>query len=159
MGQVSAPFAVKGWVKVKPYTDTPGALLDYPVWWIGEPEQARPVDVVQAHVHGPSVVALLEGCADRDAAARLTGALVSVRREDLPAAAADEYYWRDLIGLAVVNRQGIALGRVDRLLATGANDVLVVRGGRERLIPFVAAIVSEVDLAQRRIVVDWEPDF
>ncbi|MDA8093577.1 MAG: ribosome maturation factor RimM [Betaproteobacteria bacterium] len=159
MGQVVAPFAVKGWVKVKPYTDTPGALLDYPVWWLGEPEQARAAKVIQAHVHGPSVVALLEGCADREAAARLNGALVSVRREELPPAATDEYYWRDLIGLAVVNRQGVSLGRVDRLLATGANDVLVVEGSRERLIPFVGAIVSEVDLTHRRIVVDWEPDF
>ncbi|MEW5943009.1 MAG: ribosome maturation factor RimM [Pseudomonadota bacterium] len=159
MGHVSAPFGVRGWIKVHAYTETGDGLLDYPVWWVGKPGAWRECAVLDAEVHSKSLAAHLEGCNDRDAAAALRGALIAVPREALPPAEADEYYWNDLIGLRVVNAQGQDLGEVAKLLETGANDVLVVQGERERLIPFVAGTILEVDVDSGRIRVDWGADY
>ncbi len=159
MGHVSAPFGVQGWVKVKPYTESLDALARYPVWWVGKEGAFRQYAVEQADVHGNSLIVRLEDLADRNEAAKLKGLQVAVPRVQLPKAEADEYYWSDLIGLEVVNRQGDALGRVESLLGTGANDVLVVRGERERLIPFIDQVVLEVDLEKGRLLCDWDPDF
>lgn len=159
MGHVSAPFGVQGWIKVHAYTEAADGLFDYPVWWIGKPGAWREYEVVSGDVHGKSLVAQLAGCADRNAAAALKGSQIAVPRKSLPAAEADEYYWNDLIGLRVVNTQGQDLGQVEKLLETGANDVLVVRGERERLIPFVANSVLEVDLKAGCIRVDWDADY
>jgi 16S rRNA processing protein RimM len=161
MGRIAAPFGVRGWVKVKPYSEDPDALMDHPVWLLGRGEQWREVRVEDCRGHGEYLVALLEGVADRDAAETLAGMEVALRRDALPEPEEDEYYWSDLVGLAAVNRDGVPLGRVDHLLDTGANDVLVVKddgNGRERLIPFTAHTVDEVNLQDRIIRVDWHPD-
>jgi 16S rRNA processing protein RimM len=111
-------------------------------------------------VHGGSaLVARLEGIDDRDQAASLRSAQIAVPRSALPAAPKGEYYWADLIGLCVVNCEGVELGVVDEVFATGANDVLVVRGARERLIPFVQSVVIEVDLDALRLKVDWGAEY
>jgi 16S rRNA processing protein RimM len=111
-------------------------------------------------VHGATVVARLAGCDDRDAAARLRGAELAVPREALPAAAPGEYYWADLVGLDVVNAGGESLGKVQELFSTGANDVMRVGEGKgERLLPFVGTVVRNVDLAARRIEVEWGLDW
>jgi 16S rRNA processing protein RimM len=115
--------------------------------------------VEEGSVHGRGVIAKLAGVDEREAAAALKGAEVAVARASLPQAPAGEYYWADLQGLRVINLQGEELGRVSHLLETGANDVLVVRGERERLIPFVAAYVVKVDLAGGELVVDWGADY
>lgn len=159
MGRIAAPFGVQGWIKVQPFTKEVGGLKDFPVWWLGSGDNWRQYPVLEAGIHGQTLIAKLAGCDDRDAAARLKGCEIAVPREQLPAAGADEYYWADLIGLAVVNAQDEALGTVSDLLATGANDVLVVRGERERLIPFIAQVVLEVDLVAKRIRVDWGADY
>ncbi len=119
----------------------------------------------QAREHSDSVVAQAQGVDDRDAAEALRGARIFVPRSSFPTAAEDEYYWVDLIGLEVVNREGVALGSVRELLATGPQTTLVLsfpqEGGKEgeRMIPFVSAFVDRVDIAGRRIVVDWQPDY
>jgi 16S rRNA processing protein RimM len=159
MARVVAPFAVKGWIRVQPFTQLPASLLDYPVWWLGREGGWTPRALEEGAVHGKSVVAKLAGCDERDAAAAMQGLEVAVPRSQLPQSQPGEYYWSDLLGLAVRNLQNQALGRVERLLETGANQVLVVRGDRERLIPCVAAFVVTVDLAQGEIVVDWGLDF
>jgi 16S rRNA processing protein RimM len=160
MGRVAAPFGVKGWVKIAPFTESPATFARYRRLWVGRQGEWREVTVEEAAVHGVSVVARLAGCDDRDAAARLKGAELAVPREALPAAGPDEFYWADLVGLEVVNGAGQSLGRVAGLFSTGANDVLRVGEGRdERLLPFVAAVVRKVDLAARRIEVDWELDW
>ena len=159
MGRIAAPFGVLGWVKVQPFTEKIDGLLGFPVWHLGRGEQWREVKVLEADVHGKSLVAKLQGCNDRDAAAALKSLEIAVPREDLPEAAENEYYWADLIGLEVVNAQGEVLGIVADVLETGANDVLVVEGKRERLIPFIAQVVLKVDLAVRRINVDWGADY
>jgi 16S rRNA processing protein RimM len=159
MGRIVAPFAVKGWIKVQPFTQLPGGLLDYPLWWVGEGDHWSPRRLEEGAVHGKSVVARLERCEEREAAAAMAGWQVAVPRSQLPPSREGEYYWTDLLGLAVRNLQGQALGRIVRLLETGANQVLVVTGDRERLIPFVSTVVVAVDLAQGEMVVDWGEDF
>jgi 16S rRNA processing protein RimM len=159
MGRISAPFGVKGWVKVQPNTAAAQNLLAYKTWWVEDGGERRSLSVAQARVHGRAVVAKLDGCDDRDAAAALRGRTVAVPREALPDARSGEYYWADLIGLAVENESAQSLGRVTGILQTGANDVLVVAGERERLIPFIAAVVREVDLPAGVVRVEWDADY
>lgn len=159
MGRINAPFGIKGWIKIKPFTETLDALLDYPEWQIGKGNQWRKVDVEDATLHGDFVVAKFSGCNDRDAAFALRGQEIAVDREELPDTEEGEYYWEDLIGLTVVNREGVELGKVSSLMETGAHDVLVVKGEKEILIPFVEVYVLNVDLAQGRIEVDWGLDY
>lgn len=161
MGHVGAPFGVKGWVKIHPYTETQDALLGYPAWWLGSEAKAdwRRVRVAEAVCQGKGLVARLEDCADRDAAARWRGLEVGLQRSELPPEESGEFYLADLEGLAVVTLQGEELGVVGGFLETGANPVMTVKGERERLIPFVPAVVREVDLEAGRIAVDWGADF
>jgi 16S rRNA processing protein RimM len=159
MGRIAAPFGILGWVKVQPFTEEVSGLLDFPVWNLGRGEQWREVKVLETEAHHKTLVARLDGCNDRDAAAALKGLEVAVPRAALPEAADNEYYWSDLVGLEVVNVQGEVLGKVTEVLETGANDVLVVAGERERLLPFIAQVILDVDLAAGRINVDWGADY
>jgi 16S rRNA processing protein RimM len=159
MGRIVAPFGIKGWVKIEPYAAAPGNLLEQKEWWLASASGWQPCPVEGAQEHGSSVVAKLAGCDDRDAAARMKGREVALPRSVFPPAAPGEYYWADLIGLRVENVQGQAFGVVERLMETGANDVLVVAGERERLIPFIADVVKRVDLEGGGILVDWDADY
>ncbi len=160
MGRVVAPYAVRGWIKLQTFTEYLDSLLDYPVWRLGKDGRWRDYRVLDGKIHGQYLMAGLEGVEDRSAAEALMGLDVAVLREEMPEADEDEYYWDDLIGLDVVNLAGEALGRVEGLLETGANDVLQVRNGEaERLLPFVDAVVKEVDLEAGRLVVDWGLDY
>ncbi len=159
MGRISAPFGVKGWVKVQPNTAATGNLLAYQTWWVGREGDWREIAVAEARVQGRALAARLEGYDDRDAAAALRGTLVAVPRAALPRTQSGEYYWADLIGLAVVNASAQGLGRITGVLETGANDVLVVAGERERLIPFIAEVIRDVDLAAGVMRVEWGVDY
>lgn len=163
MGRVAAPYAVKGWIKVQPFTECLDSLLDYDFWWLGHEEGRRKnwraCRVLEGKVHGQTLLARLEGVDDRDAAEALKGLDVAVDRSEFPETGEDEYYWDDLIGLEVVNTEGVTLGKVEGLLETGAHDVLRLAGERERLIPFVEAFVREVDLNGKRILVEWGADW
>ena len=152
-------FGVKGWVKVFSYTQPREAILDYDRWRLRRGANWHRVRVAEGKRHGKSVIAHLEGVDDRDEAATWIGADIAIARNDLPAAAEGSYYWADLEGLRVVHRDGTELGRVAYLLETGANDVLVTEGERERLIPFIAdKVILGVDLDNGVIHVDWEWD-
>ncbi len=159
MGRIAAPFGIKGWVKVQPFSEDPGTLLDFESWRVGRGEQHTHYSVEAAQDHGKALVAKLAGIDDRDAAYALRGQEISVAKSALPPPQDNEYYWSDLIGLRVVNREGVELGTVDSLMESGANDLLVVKGAREHLIPFIAAFVGQVDLAGGTIEVDWGEDF
>ena len=159
MGRIAAPFGIKGWVKVQPYSEDPGALMDFESWRVGRGEQQAHYRVEIVQDHGKALVAKLAGIDDRDAAYALRGQEISVAKRDLPPPEENEFYWSDLIGLTVVNREGAELGKVDSLMEGGANDLLVVKGAREHLIPFVAAFVGKVDLAGGTIEVDWGEDY
>ncbi len=162
MGRIAGAWGVKGWVKVAPYSADPAALADYRTWWTcrdGGPWEAW--DVITSRPHGATVIGQLAGIATPEDAQRMRGVLVALPRAVLPAAGDDEVYLADLPGLAVVNRQGVALGTVESVQETGAHPVLKVAeaGGRVRLIPFVAAYVDSVDLAERKLAVDWGEDY
>jgi 16S rRNA processing protein RimM len=160
MGRVTAPFGVKGWVKIYALTAPATNLCDYPVWWLGREGDWRETKVVAARAHGSALIAQLEGVADRDAAATLKGMMIAVPRAQLPPVADDEFYWADLIGLRVLNAQQHEFGRVARIVETGANDVLVVDAdGHETLIPFIADVIRAVDLATGVIRVEWGRDY
>lgn len=170
MGRISAPFGIKGWVRVTPFTATANGLTNYSVWWLGGTGDWRAYDVTQSQVQGADVIAKLAGCDDRDAAAAMKGLPVAVPREAFPPAAAGEYYWADLVGLRVSNSEGLDFGVVTEMLATGANDVMVVQQSavdgdkhvveqQERLIPFIADVIKRVDIAAGVIDVEWGADY
>lgn len=161
MGRVASAFGIRGWVKVQPFSEYVDGLLDYKTWYLGhENGPWREVAVSQCEAHAKTLAAQLSECTDRNEAEKLKGLLVAVPRSSLPQQQADEYYWADLIGLAVVNEAGEKLGTVAELLETGANDVLVVRGnGPEILIPFLSSVIGQVDMAERTIHVAWSADY
>lgn len=160
LGKVGGLYGVRGWVKLWSFTDPVENLLDYQEVELGREGAWRVARLAEGRRQGQALVARFEGCTDRDDAALLVGAELAVMRDRLPAPAAGEYYWADLAGLKVVTTEGVELGRVERMMATGANDVMVVKGERERLLPFLPGrFVHEVDLAGGLIVVDWDPDF
>lgn len=162
MGHITAPFGVQGWVKIQADTETPDSLLAYPELYMGKDGNWRLIKVldIEPRLKG-TLVARLDGVADREKAFALRGSLLAVPRESLPAEDDDEFYWADLIGMAVSGVDGVDLGTVDNLMSTGANDVLIVKGpdGVERLIPFVEAFVVEVDKTARRISTLWGLDY
>ena len=175
VGRIADAWGIKGWFKVLPHSASPEALFSSKRWYLLSPD--RPVKGVtpwtgalllkikEAKDHSDSVVASSEQVPDRNAAEALRGARVFVPRSSFPTAAQDEYYWVDLIGLDVVNRQGEAMGQVKDLLSTGPQTVLVLAyrddtdKEAERMIPFVSAFVDAVDLPGRRITVDWQADY
>ena len=161
MGRIAAAHGIRGLVKIQPYTEYLDSLLDYRTWWLGHEQGPwREVEAQQCEVHSKTLVAQLPGCPDRNAAEKLKGLLIAVPRSSLPKQGEGEYYWSDLIGLAVVNEAGVPLGTVANVLETGANDVLCVSGGNgEILIPFVASTIRQVDVQNRIIRVDWSADY
>lgn len=160
VGRISGVYGVKGWVRIHSYTEPRENILGYRPWYLSRDGERQVWRLAEGRTHGKGIVVRLSGCEDRDQAATLVGAEVVVARAQLPATAPDEFYWSDLEGLRVSTRQGRDLGVVDHLLETGANDVLVVMGERERLIPYLwGDVVLEVDLAKRSMTVDWDPEF
>lgn len=157
LGRIGSPYGVKGWVHVESFTNPPDGLLDYPRWRLRV--GTRPpvtLNVEEARIHGQGIVALLEGVEDRDGAVAIRGALIEIARSELPPTGEREYYEADLIGLAVSNLEGVALGVLTHFIAAGANSLMVVvEGEQERLIPAVPQYLSKVDLASGRITVDW----
>lgn len=160
VGKVSGVFGVKGWVKVFSHTETKENILRYTPWLLSKAGVQKTVNVLDGAIHGKSIIALLEGVDDRDRAAALLGCDIYIKPEQLPKAKPNEYYWSDLIGLKVETVSGTGLGVVDSLMETGANDVLIVHGERERAIPFLQGqTIVTVDLDAGTITVDWDPDF
>lgn len=166
LGRIIAPFGVRGWVRIQVFGDDPQAWALMPCWWLGAEEtaadsawQAR--RIAECKPHGKGLVVRFDGIEERNAAEKLSRLYVGAPREALPETAKGEFYWADLIGLEVVNQAGERLGRVAELVRTGAHEVLDVRDddAGQHLLPFVAAVIKEVDLAGRLIRVDWERDW
>lgn len=159
MGRILGPFGIQGWIKLRTFTETPDGLAGHPSWWLHRKDGWQAAALEEFKVRPAAVSAKLAGVNDRNAAELLQGCDVAVTREELGPAREGEFFWVDLVGLEVVNLQGEALGRVEELLRTGGADVLVIRGERERLIPFVASYVLGVDREAKRITVDWEAGY
>ncbi len=176
MGRIVAPYGVFGWLKIVPDTEAFDGLFDYDNWWLGKGDDWREMVVETAKVHNDVIVVKLKGIDDRDAALACKGKQIAVPRSQLPEAEENEYYWSDLIGVRVKNLQDIDFGLIVDVFETGANDVLVVKPDteiavsadkagvkekqqQERLLPFTAAVVLEVDIKAKTMLVDWDADF
>jgi 16S rRNA processing protein RimM len=180
VGRILDAWGVKGWLKILPHSTNPEALFSAKIWFLQVPDaKFRPgfnaftgtvtISVDESKTHSDSVVAKIDGLDDRNDAESLRGCRIFLPRSAFPKASKDEYYWVDLIGLNVVNREGLALGCVRDLMATGPNSVLCVgyqadqedgsSKTEERMIPFVSAYVDSVDIAGKLITVDWQPDY
>ncbi|HEX2543939.1 MAG TPA: ribosome maturation factor RimM [Ramlibacter sp.] len=171
VGRIADAWGVKGWFKVLPHSADPQALFSSTRWYL-QPSERGPkaftgtvlLRVRESKDHSGTLVARADGVDDRSAAEALKGCRIFIARSSFPSAGEDEYYWVDLLGLDVVNREGVHLGKVKELLATGPQTVLVVEyeeAGQllERMLPFVNAYVDKVDLQARRIDVDWQTDY
>jgi 16S rRNA processing protein RimM len=160
VGRVGAPHGIRGWSQIWSFTDPPDGLLRHRRLQAQRRGQTQILEIAEGRLHGERVIVRFAGTHDRDAAARLTGFELSVPRTEFEPAPPGSWYWHDLIGLAVVTVDGTSLGRVDHLIETGVHDVLVVRGERERLIPFaLPQIVKKVDLDAGCIEVDWDAEY
>jgi 16S rRNA processing protein RimM len=168
VARIADAWGIKGWFKVLPHSAKPEALFSSKRWFLQLPGAAAGhsfrLAIREAKEHSDCIVASSTDVPDRNAAEALRGARVFVPRSSFPTAGDDEYYWVDLIGLVVVNREGIALGKVRELLATGPQTTLVLASEEdskpvERMVPFVSAFVDKVDLPGRLITVDWQPDY
>jgi 16S rRNA processing protein RimM len=171
VGRIADAWGVKGWFKVLSHSGNPEALFSSKRWYLQPSERGAKtftgtvlLSIRQAKDHSDTVVAWAQGIDDRNAAEALRGARIFVPRSSFPSTTEDEYYWVDLIGLDVRNREGVALGQVRDLLSTGPQTVLVIayeQDGKpqERMVPFVSAYVDKVDLPGRCITVDWQPDY
>lgn len=162
MGRIVGLYGVQGWLKIESWSEPRTRIFDYQPWQLSSaPGEMVEVAGIKGRPQGKGLICFLPGVDTREKAAALVGQDIFVARELLPPPGQDEYYWVDLEGLEVVTTEGVALGRVSHLFATGANDVVVVRDGeRERLIPFIQGnYVRSVDLQAGRMVVDWDPEF
>lgn len=149
-GRVAGSYGVRGWLRV--VVDEPDVLAAQPTWWL----EGTGYPVAETKLHSGTLLAKLAGIDTPEAAQKLRGRAVVIPR---PEAGEGRYYWTDLVGLQVVNEQGVVLGEVRRLFSNGAHDVMEVAGDRERLLPFVPAYVKQVDLPNRRIEVEWGADW
>ena len=160
LGRVGAPHGVRGWSQLWSFSDPPQGLLQHRRFEATRRGQRLVLEIADSRMQGDRLLVRFVGVEDRDAAARLTGFELAVPRAALEPAPPGSWYWHDLVGLAVVTVDGRPLGRVDHLIETGAHDVLVVQGERERLIPFaLPQVVKKVDLDAGRIEVDWDAEY
>ena len=160
LGRVLGAFGVRGELKLHSFTDPVSMAMKYQPWLLVQDGRERQLGTVRGRETNKGMVITIDGVDDRDAAEALAGAEVWVPRGNLPQPKPGEYYWVDLEGLAVVNREGLEFGTVAYLFETGANDVMVVTGERERLIPYIPGqFIVDVDFDARRITVDWDADF
>ncbi len=160
VGSVAGAFGTKGWIKVRSYTEPKENILTYSPWLLGTEQAVKEYAVIAGRPHGVAVIAQLADVTTRDEAASLRTSQIFIDRGRLPPLEPGKYYWTDLVGLEVYNCSGHKLGKVSALMETGANDVLIVRGERDRLLPFVLGqFVKEVNLDEGRMLVDWDADF
>jgi 16S rRNA processing protein RimM len=164
LGRVIAPYGVQGWIRLHPFGDDPARWAEIRQWWLGRDEcdfsawRGYPLQALR--LQGKSWVAKFVGIDDRNGAEQLVGHYVGAPRSALPVTDPDEYYWADLVGLRVVNEKQESLGAVAELIESGAHAVMVVVDGEKKsLLPFVAAVVKEVDVAAGLMRVDWERDW
>lgn len=160
VGRVTGLFGVQGWLKISSYTDPTANILNYQPWELTLGSTKLSVWLAASEVHAKGIVVQFKGYEDRELARQLLGAQIDVTRAQLPALPEEQYYWTDLEGMTVVTQNGVTLGTVAYLFATGANDVLVVKGERERFIPYIPQqVILHVDLSTRVMQVDWDPEF
>jgi 16S rRNA processing protein RimM len=162
VGRVGSTHGVRGWLKLQSYTQPTDNILHYPRWFIQNHDDWLPVDMATLSIdpgNNGHIRIKFAGCENPETARLYTNLLIGVTKDQLPALSQGDYYWSDLEGLTVINNDGIMFGQVSHLFSTGANDVLVVKGDRERLLPYTTDVILAVDLDKGEIRVDWDADF
>jgi 16S rRNA processing protein RimM len=159
IGRLGHSYGVKGWLKVHSFTDPPERILQYQPWQVQHQQEWHFIKVVDFSCRHKTILAKLDGCDTPEMAKTYANDTIAVERDQLPALPQGEYYWADLIGLRVINQEGIDFGVVDSLFATGSNDVLVIKGDRQRLLPYTNQVIQQVDLANGTLLVAWDADF
>lgn len=160
IGRIGAPYGVQGWVKIHSFTEPKQNIINYLPWLVNINGHWQNAELSGCRPHGEHVVANFASYHDRTAVTDLCHREIGVYRKQLPALAQDDYYWDDLEGLTVINQEDVTLGVMVHMMGTGANDVMVIKGEKEHLIPFmINEFVTEVDLEHKRITVNWDPEF
>lgn len=169
VGRITTVFGIKGWVKIHSYTEPAENLFQYRPWWLKTPHGVKEIEIDDSRPHGKGFVAHIKGVDDCDAAALFTAMNIAVEQDLLAELEVGEFYWHELVGLSVISHfegKVLCLGKVVKLMETGANDVLVVASttesidSRERLIPYVPKqFIVNIDLDAGTMVVDWDPEF
>jgi 16S rRNA processing protein RimM len=159
LGRISGLYGVRGWVKVYSHTSPLTNILEYANWYLDTGKGWQEYQLETGKAHGKGIIAKLNGIDDRDLAAGLINMDIAVPRDQLPDLDEQGYYWTDLEGLKLYTDTGVELGLLDHLFETGSNDVMVVKGERQRLIPYTRDVVKDVDLDAGTITVDWDPEF
>jgi 16S rRNA processing protein RimM len=158
LGRISGVHGVKGLVRIFSDTEPREAIFDYQPWLLGEEQKA--IQILDGRKQGKHLIAELDGVTDRDGAENLVGLTIAITRDHLPELSEEYYYWTDLIGLRVIGTDGFEFGSISEMIATGANDVMLVKGDKERLIPFIQNnYVKQVDLEAGSVLVEWDPEF
>jgi 16S rRNA processing protein RimM len=157
IGKIGAPYGVKGWVKITSFTETIADILDYAPWLMQDGQGWKTVEMTDGRQHGKGIVVKFAGCDSPEKARLLTGKALAIPRSQLPKLKKHEYYWSDLEGLTVINQRGEVLGKIVYLMATGSNDVLVVKGDKEHAIPYLLnETITSIDLKERVMHVNWD---
>ena len=160
IGRFGRPHGIKGLVTVISFAEPRENILRYMPWYISTNQEWQPIKLLHVEVNNKSILAQVDGYHEREQVARLTNIDIAVAREQLPELQPGEYYWHQLMGMSVINQQGLVLGTVTEIMPTGANDVLVVVGDKRYLIPYlIGSFIIQVDANQRQITVDWDADF
>jgi 16S rRNA processing protein RimM len=160
MGKVAGPYGVKGWIKVYSFAEKLESLLNYKKLFFSKDQRKwQEIEVGEIKLHGKTIIANFSDILNRSHAQEYKGYLIGVLKESLPKLNKNQYYWNDLIGFEVLNLKNYSFGLVETFIETGANDVIVVRGEKDRLIPYTQKTIIEVDIVKDKIVVDWDEDF
>ena len=159
LGKLGAPYGVKGWLKVTSYTDPISNILDYADWQLKHQNQWRAAIIEHRKVLGNGIAIKLKGVDDRDAAQLHTHDLIAINQSALPTVETNEYYWHELLGVTVETDTGVVLGKIIEMKDTGANDVMIIKGDKRHLVPFIDHVLKSVDIANQKIIVDWDHEF
>ncbi len=159
LGKIGKTYGIKGWFKVISFTNPAENILNYPTWTLKHPRSTEVVAIEASRPHAGGFIAKIKGCETPEEARLYTNAEIQIPKEELPELAPDEHYWHDLIGIEVYDLNNKKLGVIDEVMATGANDVLRLKGESECLIPYIPQVIQTIDLENKRLIVDWDPNF
>jgi 16S rRNA processing protein RimM len=159
VGRLGRPHGIQGWMRIISFTEPEESILNYPEWFIARGDLWEPIELEEYKLQSGMILVKFPGCDNPEQARLYTNANIAITRDQLPSLDENDFYWTDLEGLTVINKQGAELGVIDHLFATGSNDVMVVKGVVEHLVPYIKHVILEVDLKNKRMLVDWEEDF
>jgi len=159
VGKINGFFGVRGWIKIFSHTEPRSNILNYQPWWYLDKDQWKTIEITNGREQSKTIVAHVKAIDNREQAQSLLGLELYIKKSQLPELDNEELYWHELTGMRVVNLDNVELGIVDNMVATGANDVLVVKGEKEHWVPYIEPFLVSLNREQRLITVDWDEAF